>query len=239
MIELRDVHKAYRVGPVEIPIVKGVTLTIGQGEIVSIMGTSGSGKTTLMNMVGLLDRPTSGSVRIDGTETASAPADALAEIRNQKIGFVFQQFFLLPRLTARENVELPLFYRRVPDGERRQRASAMLERVGMGDRGGHLPSALSGGQRQRVAIARALVGRPTLILADEPTGALDTRTGKAVMDLFLELNQETGVSLVIVTHDPEIAARCRRRVMMSDGHLVDDTGTFAHGAVAAHPEATH
>ncbi|MCC7276328.1 MAG: ABC transporter ATP-binding protein [Alphaproteobacteria bacterium] len=231
MIELQDVHKSYRVGPVEIPIVKGVTLAIDRAEIVSIMGTSGSGKTTLMNMMGLLDRPTSGRVLIDGIDASAAAPDTLAEIRNRKIGFVFQQFFLLPKLTARENVELPLAYRGVGDADRRRRALAMLERVGMADRAGHLPSALSGGQRQRVAIARAIVGQPTLILADEPTGALDTRTGTAVIDLFLALNQETGVSLVIVTHDPEVATRCRRRVMMKDGFLVDDTGTFARKAV--------
>lgn len=228
MLELVDVHKSYRVGPVDIPIVKGVSLAIDGGEVLSIMGTSGSGKTTLMNMIGLLDRPTQGKVLISGQDMAGASADRLADIRNRTIGFVFQQFFLLPRLSARENVELPLTYRAVPEAERRRRAMAALERVGIAKRGGHRPSELSGGERQRVAIARAIVGEPALILADEPTGALDTRTGIEVMRLFREINQERGTALVIVTHDPHVAEQCPRRVVMSDGRLVDDNGVFAH-----------
>lgn len=216
-----------------------IDMQIETGEMVAIMGTSGSGKSTLMNILGCLDRPTTGSYRLDGVDIAGLNDQALARIRNQKIGFVFQNFHLLSRYSSQQNVELPLVYGGVPTRERQQRAREALGLLGLGDRLSNRPNELSGGQKQRVAIARAMVNRPSLIMADEPTGALDTRTGKAVMDLFLELNQETGVSLVIVTHDPEIAARCRRRVMMSDGHLVDDTGTFAHGAVAAHPEATH
>ncbi|WP_374447133.1 ABC transporter ATP-binding protein [Stella sp.] len=228
LLELDDVHKSYRVGPVDIPIVKGVTLAIRSGEVLSIMGSSGSGKTTLMNMIGLLDRPSQGRVRILGRDTADASPDALAEIRNRTVGFVFQQFFLLPRLSARENVELPLTYRAVPDAERRRRAQAALERVGLGKRSGHRPAELSGGERQRVAIARAIVGEPRLVLADEPTGALDTRTGAEVMRLFQELNRERGTALVIVTHDPHVAEQCPRRVVMSDGRLVNDSGVFAH-----------
>ncbi|BBK30956.1 putative ABC transport system ATP-binding protein [Stella humosa] len=228
MLELADVHKSYRVGPVEIPIVKGVTLTLKEREIVSIMGSSGSGKTTLMNMIGLLDRPTSGQVLIDGLDVGTVAADGLADIRNRTVGFVFQQFFLLPRLSARENVELPLTYRAVPDAERRRRAMTALERVGMGKRSGHRPQALSGGERQRVAIARAIVGEPRLLLADEPTGALDTKTGAEVMELFRALNRENGMALVIVTHDPHVAAQCPRRVVMSDGLLVNDSGVFDH-----------
>ena len=229
MLDLVDVHKSYNVGPVEIRIVKGVTLSLAEGELVSIMGASGSGKTTLMNLLGLLDRPTSGQVRIDGTDIAHASADTLADIRNKKVGFVFQQFFLLPRFTARENVELPLIYRGMGDAERRRRAMDALERVSMGKRANHRPQSLSGGERQRVAIARAIVGEPRLILADEPTGALDTKTGTEVMQLFHSLNRDAGTALIIVTHDPHVAAQCPRRVVMSDGLLVQDTGTFTHG----------
>ncbi|BBK43688.1 putative ABC transporter ATP-binding protein YvrO [Allostella vacuolata] len=236
MLELVDVRKAYKVGPVEIPIVKGVSLTLNAREIVSIMGASGSGKTTLMNLIGLLDRPTSGEVRYNGANAADAAADELASIRNRQVGFVFQQFFLLPRLTARENVELPLTYRGVGEAERRRRASIALERVGMAKREKHRPMALSGGERQRVAIARAIVGEPSLILADEPTGALDTKTGAEVMALFKELNTEAGTALVIVTHDPQVAQQCPRRVVMSDGVLVHDSGTFDHHRAGAPAE---
>ena len=237
MLELANVRKSYRVGPVDIPIVKGVSLVLHEGEIVSIMGASGSGKTTLMNLIGLLDRPTSGEVRYDGADAAGASADRLADIRNHAVGFVFQQFFLLPRLTARENVELPLTYRGVGEAERRRRASAALAKVGMAKREHHRPQALSGGERQRVAIARAIVGEPRLILADEPTGALDTKTGAEVMALFQTLNRESGTALVIVTHDPQVAAQCPRRVVMSDGVLVQDSGVFDHkpADAAAHP----
>ncbi|HYH20995.1 MAG TPA: ABC transporter ATP-binding protein [Azospirillum sp.] len=226
MIELQDIRKTYRVGPVDVEVLKGVTFTIDGGELVSIMGTSGSGKSTLMNIVGLLDRPTAGTYRIDGQDAASLPPDRQADLRNRKIGFVFQSFHLLPRLSALDNVALPLFYRRIGTRARREQAMAWLDRVGMADRAHHRPNELSGGQRQRVAIARALVGEPSLLLADEPTGALDTRVGQEVLDLFKEMNASLGVTTVIITHDPGVAAQCRRRLLLRDGLLVGDDGAF-------------
>jgi len=219
MLDLVDVHKSYRVGPVEIKIVKGVTLSLGVGELVSIMGASGSGKTTLMNLLGLLDRPTSGQVRIDGIDIANAGADQLADIRNKKVGFVFQQFFLLPRMTARENVELPLIYRGVGDSERRRRAMEALEKVSMGKRAGHRPQSLSGGERQRVAIARALILNPTLMLCDEPTGNLDRKNALAVAELIFELHRKNRTILVVVTHSRELASLLPRRELL-DGRLL-------------------
>ena len=234
MIELQDIRKSYRVGPVDVEILKGVSFTIAAGELVSIMGTSGSGKSTLMNIIGLLDTATSGSYRLNGEDPAGLAGDRLAALRNRHIGFVFQQFHLLPRLDAIDNVALPLMYRRTPKAESRERAMHWLERVGLADRAHHRPNELSGGQRQRVAIARALVGDPSLILADEPTGALDTRVGKEVMDLFIELNGESGVTTVIITHDPTIAAQCRRRLVLRDGRLATDDGAFDHAPAAHH-----
>lgn len=234
MIELQDIRKSYRVGPVDVEILKGVSFTIAAGELVSIMGTSGSGKSTLMNIIGLLDTATSGTYRLNGEDPAGLAGDRLAALRNRHIGFVFQQFHLLPRLDAIDNVALPLMYRRTPKAESRERAMHWLERVGLADRAHHRPNELSGGQRQRVAIARALVGDPSLILADEPTGALDTRVGKEVMDLFIELNGESGVTTVIITHDPTIAAQCRRRLVLRDGRLATDDGAFDHVPAAHH-----
>ena len=222
MLDLRDIVRAFRIGPTELRVLKGVSITVNAGELVSITGGSGSGKTTFMNVVGLLDKPTSGTYRIDGRDVLGARADELSALRNELIGFVFQSFFLLPRLTAWRNVALPLMYRRIPQAEARRRAEAMLERVGLGDRGHHLPSELSGGQRQRVAIARALVGEPRIVLADEPTGALDSKASQEIMDLFREMNRDMGVLVMIITHDPRIAAQCTRRVVLRQGLIVPE-----------------
>ena len=226
VIELTDIRKSYRIGPTELEVLKGVSFTIHKGELCSIMGTSGSGKSTLMNIIGMLDRPSAGGFRFDGVDVLRAQSDALADLRNRSIGFVFQAFHLLPRLTALENVALPLRYRGVGEREMRKIAHDYLERVGMGDRGHHRPNELSGGQRQRVAIARALVGRPGVILADEPTGALDTRVGTEIMELFMQLNAEEGITIAIITHDPHIADQCPRRLVLRDGLLVADDGEF-------------
>ena len=223
MIELRGIRKSFAMGPLKVDVLKGVGLTIEKGELMSIMGQSGSGKSTLMNIIGMLDVPSEGSYHFDGIDVLAADADKLAEIRNRKIGFVFQSFFLLPRLTAAANVALPLMYRGMSAQESRPLAQAMLERVGMGERAGHRPNELSGGQCQRVAIARALVGSPALLLGDEPTGALDSKVGQEIMDLFIEMNRELGVTVALVTHDPKVAAQCRRRVVVRDGCLVEDS----------------
>ena len=220
MLELRDIHKVYRVGPTAVEVLKGISLTIEPGELVSITGTSGCGKSTLMNIIGLLDRPSSGDYWLDGSRVAYADDDRLSEIRNRRIGFVFQQYQLLSRLSALANVLLPLVYRPEPTPDAERRGLAMLERVGMAERAHHKPPELSGGQQQRVAIARALVGRPTLILADEPTGALDTRVGQEIMTLFRQLNRDDRITVVIITHDPGIARQCDRVVTMRDGLLV-------------------
>ena len=201
-------------------MLRGVSLSIQSGELVSIMGSSGSGKSTLMNLLGLLDRPSSGDYRFAGRDTSSLAEPEAAAIRNRKIGFVFQQFNLLPRLDARDNIGMPLLYRGLSRREAAQRAEPLLEAVGMAERGHHRPNELSGGQQQRVAIARALVGEPSLILADEPTGALDSEVGGEIMELFLRLNREQGIAVVIITHDAEVAARCPRQLVMRDGRLV-------------------
>lgn len=220
MLTLRDIRKTYRIGPTEVEVLKGVSLEIQQGELVSIMGQSGCGKSTLMNIIGLLDRPTSGSFMLDGTEVSYSDDDALSEIRNQRIGFVFQQYFLLSRLTALENVALPLVYRGETIHNSQSRCMELLKRVGMEERAQHRPAELSGGQQQRVAIARALVGNPSLILADEPTGALDTQVGGEIMELFKTLNAEEGITVVIITHDPGIARQCKRVAVMKDGVIL-------------------
>ena len=220
MLELRDIHKVYRVGPTAVEVLKGISLTIEPGELVSITGTSGCGKSTLMNIIGLLDRPSSGDYWLDGSRVAYADDDRLSEIRNRRIGFVFQQYQLLSRLSALANVLLPLVYRPEPTPDAERRGLAMLERVGMAERAHHKPPELSGGQQQRVAIARALVGRPTLILADEPTGALDTRVGQEIMDLFRQLNRDDQITVVIITHDPGLARQCDRVITLRDGLLV-------------------
>lgn len=222
LIRLRDIEKRYRLAEQELRILSGVSLEIARGESCAILGSSGSGKSTLLNILGLLDLPSSGFYHLGGHDVFTASPDDLAALRNRLIGFVFQSFNLLPRLSALDNVALPLSYRGVALRESRERAHAMLERVGLAARAGHLPADLSGGQRQRVAIARALVGEPALILADEPTGNLDAATAEDIMQLLLELNRANGVTLVIVTHDPGIAARLERRVRVREGRVVDE-----------------
>lgn len=224
MIELTDIHKTYGRGEEQVHILKGVSLSVQSGEFVAIVGPSGSGKSTLMNMIGLLDTPTKGAYTLDGVATEKLSDSQLAVVRNKKIGFIFQQFNLLPRLTALENVELPLIYAGVGKRERREQARAMLESLGMGERVDHKPSQLSGGQQQRVAIARALAGSPALLLADEPTGALDSRTGAEVLELMIQLN-EAGNTIVLITHDLHIAESARRVVSIRDGLIVDDRRT--------------
>jgi putative ABC transport system ATP-binding protein len=219
MITMEQITKTYHLGDVEVPILKGISLQIDAEEYVSIMGTSGSGKSTLMNIVGCLDRPTSGTYSLEGHDLTTLGKDDLAYIRNQRIGFVFQQFNLLARATALENVMLPMVYAGIPKAERRSRAEAALVKVGLGDRLLNRPNQLSGGQQQRVAIARALVNEPALVLADEPTGALDTQTSQDVMDLFHSLNQQ-GITIVVITHEPEVAAQTKRTIRLQDGAIV-------------------
>ncbi len=235
LIELSDVAKIYDLGEVQVVALKGATFTIEQGEYVALMGASGSGKSTLMNTLGCLDRPTSGSYRLAGEEIATMSRDQRARIRNDRIGFVFQSFNLLARTPAIENVELPLLYaRHVPSRERHRRAKELLERVGLGDRLDHHTSQLSGGQQQRVAIARALVNEPDILMADEPTGNLDTRTSREVIDLFRRLNQESGLTVILVTHDQAIARHARRQLVLRDGEIVCDTADFNTAIAALH-----
>ena len=221
VIEIAGLSRHYEMGPTTVKALDGVSLDIDVGEFVAIIGPSGSGKSTLMNVIGCLDSPTAGEYHLGGEQVAGLSKDRLAEIRNQYIGFVFQSFNLLPRVTAAENVELPLIYAGSPRRERRERALEMLSRVGLADRADHVPNELSGGQRQRVAIARALALRPKLLLADEPTGALDTKTGAEIMDLFRALQAE-GTTLVMVTHDPDVAGQARRIIQIRDGRILQD-----------------
>ncbi|HEY8571286.1 ABC transporter ATP-binding protein [Phenylobacterium sp.] len=221
MIEVRSLRKVYTMGGEDVAALAGVDLDIGRGEYVAVIGPSGSGKSTLMNILGGLDRPTSGAYRFEGEEVGGFLDDELADFRRRRIGFVFQSFQLLPRLTALQNVELPMIYGGMAPGERRARAAELLERVGLGGRMGHKPTQLSGGQQQRVAIARSLANRPDLLLADEPTGALDSHTGEEVLKLFHQLNDE-GLTLMVVTHDPDVAAEAHRRVAFRDGLIVSD-----------------
>lgn len=221
VIELRDIRKSYHMGSIELKVLKGVTLSIAEGEFLSIMGPSGSGKSTLMNILGALDSPSSGQYFLDGMDVSKLNEDALARIRNKKIGFVFQSFNLLKRTTAQRQVELPLVYDNM-GMNRSARARAALESVGLGQRLHHLPSELSGGQQQRVAIARALVNNPSVILADEPTGNLDSRSGTEVMQIFQRLNREQRITTVFVTHDPWIARHTNRVIMLRDGRIIAD-----------------
>jgi putative ABC transport system ATP-binding protein len=222
MISITDLSKTYYMGSVEVPALQGVSFQIERGEFVAVMGPSGSGKSTLMNLLGCLDTPTSGSYLLDGEEVAQLDGNELSSVRARKLGFVFQQYNLLPRQSAARNVEMPLIYRGVPGHERRVRARTALEIVGMSERVDHRPSELSGGQQQRVAIARALAGSPAVILADEPTGALDTKTSAEIMTILQRLNREQGLTIVMVTHEADIAAYARRVLTMRDGRLVAD-----------------
>ena len=221
LIQIEEMTKVYQMGEMEVHALRGVSLEVQAGEYVAIMGASGSGKSTLMNMIGLLDRPTSGSYKIRGAEASQLRKSQLADLRNHEIGFVFQQFNLLARVSARRQVELPLFYAGVSRRQSRQLAEEALARVGLAERVNHHPDELSGGQQQRVAIARALVNRPSLLLADEPTGALDSKTGDEVMDLFEELHAQ-GLTIITVTHEPLVAHRAERIITLSDGKIISD-----------------
>ncbi|MGG3798748.1 ABC transporter ATP-binding protein [Metabacillus fastidiosus] len=223
MIELINVTKSYKVGQEILHVLKNINVKIEDGEFIAIMGPSGSGKSTLMNVIGCLDSPTSGSYLLDGEDISTYKDEELARVRNVSIGFVFQQFQLLPRLTALKNVELPMVYAGVPPKEREERARSALKKVGLGDRVNHLPNELSGGQKQRVAIARAIVNNPKLILADEPTGALDTKTSISIMEQFTQLNKE-GTTVVLVTHEPEVADYAKRVILVRDGEIVPQKG---------------
>jgi len=222
LIDLRNINKTYRNGDQELKVLKNINLTVEEGEFVAIMGPSGSGKSTLMNIIGMLDRPSTGEYFLGNEDVANLGDKKLAKVRNNQIGFVFQQFFLLSKLNALQNVELPLIYAGVSQGSRKNLAKQYLEKVDLGTRMTHLPSELSGGQKQRVAIARALVNNPSIIFADEPTGALDTKTGEQIMELLTELNAE-GKTIIMVTHEPEIAAYAKRQIVIRDGLISSDS----------------
>jgi ABC-type lipoprotein export system ATPase subunit len=237
LIRLEDIYKTYHLGEIDVPVLKGVSLKIKRGELVALMGVSGSGKTTLMNILGCLDRPTSGKYWLDGEEISRLSSDERAIVRNRKIGFVFQNFNLLARTSAVDNVRMPLAYTasNLSDREGRRRAQALLDKVGLGDRFDHHPSQLSGGQQQRVAIARALVNNPPLLFADEPTGNLDSKTSKEILIMFQRLCDEDGITVVLVTHDAGVAEYARRVIRISDGLIEDgaygsDNGGLAHAA---------
>ncbi len=231
-IEAVDVTRTYKLGAEPVHALRGVTLGVDPGEYAAIIGPSGSGKSTLMHLFGLLDRPTTGVITVGGRDATGLTDTELAELRNETIGFVFQSFQLLSRTTALDNVALPLLYRGVHKAERRRRAADALDAVGLGGRTNHRPSELSGGEQQRVAIARALVGEPQLLLADEPTGNLDTRTGREVMDILEQLNVNRGVAVVLVTHDPEVAERAKRQIHVRDGLIESDTAATTRGVAS-------
>ncbi|MGU7914704.1 ABC transporter ATP-binding protein [Streptococcus suis] len=222
LIRLTNINKSYKNGDQELRVLKDIDLEVEEGEFLAIMGPSGSGKSTLMNIIGLLDRSSSGNYWLEGEEVSQLSEKKLASVRNDQIGFVFQQFFLLSKLNALQNVELPLIYAGVPANQRKKLAKRYLEKVELAERMTHLPSELSGGQKQRVAIARALVNTPAIILADEPTGALDTKTGQQIMELLTELNNE-GKTIIMVTHEPEIAAYAKRKIVLRDGIITEDS----------------
>ncbi len=222
LIEIKDLYKIYNLGDSEVRALDGVSTTIRKGEFLAIMGPSGSGKSTFMNILGCLDKPTSGEYFLNGEKVGNLERDQLSEIRNREIGFVFQGFNLLSRTSALENVELPMLYKSIPTAERRDRALSALKRVGLEGREHHHPNQLSGGQQQRVAIARAMVNQAPIILADEPTGNLDTKTSLEIMDLFTRLNGDEGITVIIVTHEPDIAEYCKRVVRFLDGKMVSD-----------------
>ena len=222
IIEMHGIVKRYYIGkPNELEILHGIDLTVHQGEFVAIVGESGSGKSTLMNIIGVLDRPTEGSYTLDGVDVGKAKDSALSDIRNRKIGFVFQTFNLIGRTSAQKNVELPLLYARVPARQRAKRAKELLEQVGMSERATHEPNELSGGQKQRVAIARALANEPALLLADEPTGALDSTTSRTVMDIFRDLHRQ-GMTIVLITHSQQLAEECQRILTLQDGRIIGE-----------------
>jgi putative ABC transport system ATP-binding protein len=222
LIEAKNLVKTYKMGETEVQALKGVNISIDTGEFVAITGSSGSGKSTLMHVLGCLDTPTSGTYFLDGKDVSQATRDELAAVRNKKIGFVFQKFYLLPDLTAIDNVALPLLYSKVKESEARERAAKLLEQVNLGNRLHHYPYQLSGGQQQRVAIARSFANNPRIIMADEPTGALDTVTGNVILELFKELNSSLNVTIILVTHAPEVAAHSKRIVELTDGNIIKD-----------------
>jgi putative ABC transport system ATP-binding protein len=238
LIEIRNLSKVYDLGEVKVTALNNVSLDIAEGEFVALIGPSGSGKSTLMNTLGCLDRPTSGSYRLAGDEVAGLGPNELARLRNRRIGFVFQSFNLLSRTTALEQVEAPLIYNPdCPRLQRRKRATELLKRVGLGDRLDHRPNQLSGGQQQRVAIARALVNQPAILLCDEPTGDLDTRTSREIMAFFRDLNTKDGLTVILVTHDLEVARKANRALVLIDGEVIADTGDFDKAAEALHRRA--
>ena len=230
LIEMHGIVKTYNVGlENELEILHGIDLTVNKGEFVAVVGESGSGKSTLMNIIGALDQPTQGTYCLDGVDVCSAPRDSMSEIRNRKIGFIFQNFNLIGRTTALQNVELPMLYAGISRKERTERAEALLEMVGMGTRADHQPNELSGGQKQRVAIARSLGNDPSILLADEPTGALDSETSRTVMDIFHDLHKAQGKTIVLITHSKELAEECPRVITLRDGHIINDRRGQGYG----------
>lgn len=235
LIELKDISKTYDLGEIKVHALRSTNLIIQRGEYIALIGPSGSGKSTLMNTLGCLDRPTTGSYKLEGDEVGTISRDARAKIRNKRIGFVFQNFNLLARTSALENVELPLLYSKgISTRARRNRATELLDMVGLGDRLDHHPGQLSGGQQQRVAIARALINRPSILMADEPTGNLDTKTSKEIIELFKKLNDEQQITLILVTHDQEVARNASRTIVLRDGNIVVDTTVFSEALQALH-----